>query len=39
MIEVQRLAGMRSDEVCRMRPADIDTPGTVWVYRPTRFKG
>ncbi|HVK18250.1 MAG TPA: tyrosine-type recombinase/integrase [Fimbriiglobus sp.] len=39
MIEVQRLTGMRSDEVCRMRPADIDTSGTVWVYRPTRFKG
>lgn len=38
MVEVQRLTGMRPQEICGMRPVDIDTTGTVWEYRPSRYK-
>jgi integrase len=38
MVEVQRLTGMRPGEVCRMRWADIDQGGALWVYRPGRHK-
>lgn len=38
MIELQRVAGMRSGEVCRMRTCDINTQGTVWTYTPARHK-
>ena len=38
MVRVQRLTGMRPDEVCRMRPCDIDRSGDVWVYRPASHK-
>src|SRR5262249_4945300 len=38
MIRVQLLTGMRPEEVCRLRPADIDTSVPVWVYRPPRHK-
>ena len=45
MLLVQFLAGMRSCEVCLMRPGDIDRDGgptadgvKVWLYRPHRSK-
>jgi integrase len=38
MIELQRLTGMRSGEVCRMRGCDLNMAGTVWTYTPARHK-
>lgn len=38
MIELQLLTGMRSSEVCTMRPCDIDTSGDIWIYRPEDHK-
>ncbi len=38
MMQVQRLAGMRPDEVTIMRPCDIEKTPTVWVYRPDSHK-
>jgi integrase len=38
MIELQRLTGMRSGEVCQMRSGDIDRTGNVWVYSPLHHK-
>lgn len=43
MIQVQRLAGMRPDEVTIMRPCDIDQNANrydgCWRYRPAKHKG
>lgn len=38
MVRLQLLTGMRPGEVCLMRTCDIDTTGTLWVYRPTSHK-
>jgi integrase len=38
MIAVQRLTGMRPQEVCLMRTIDIDTSGKVWIYVPATHK-
>ena len=38
MVELQRATGMRPDEVCQVRPVDIDRSGDVWVYRPQTHK-
>ena len=38
MVQVQRLAGMRPDEVTIMRPFDIDRTGEVWSYTPFTHK-
>lgn len=38
MIELQLLTGMRSTEVCIIRPCDIETTGKVWMYRPAFYK-
>jgi len=38
MIELQRVTGMRSGEVCLMRTADINMSGSVWTYTPGRHK-
>lgn len=38
MISVQYYSGMRPQEVCDMRPVDIDTTGKVWLYRPQTHK-
>lgn len=38
MIELQRLAGMRPNEVCVMRTGDITMSGGVWEYRPIEHK-
>lgn len=40
MVQVQRLAGMRPDEVTIMRPCDIDrTSKPCWTFRPACHKG
>jgi integrase len=38
MVRVQRLTGMRPQEVCILRPDDLDRSGEVWIYRPQRHK-
>ncbi len=38
MVRVQRLTGMRPQEVCKLRPVDIDRCGAVWVYTPPGHK-
>ena len=38
MVHLQMLSGMRSSEVCTMRPIDIATDGEVWFYRPQHHK-
>jgi integrase len=38
LIQTQRYTGMRPGEVTRLRMCDIDTTGTVWVFRPKRHK-
>jgi len=38
MIELQRLTGMRTGELVIMRPVDIDTSSSVWLYRPETHK-
>jgi hypothetical protein len=38
MLQVQRLTGMRPDEVTIMRPCDLDRAGEVWIYRPESHK-
>lgn len=38
MVRVQRLTGMRPQEVTALRPCDIDMSGPIWEYRPGRFK-
>ena len=40
MVRLQRLTGMRPQEVVELRPTDIDmTDSSCWVYRPGRHKG
>ena len=38
MVRLQLLTGMRSDEVCSIRPMDLDRTGDVWRYRPESHK-
>jgi integrase len=38
MARLQRRTGMRPGEVCALRPCDLDTAGTVWLYRPPHHK-
>ncbi len=38
MLQVQRLTGVRPDEVTIIRPCDLDCSGAVWVYRPNSHK-
>jgi integrase len=38
MAMVQRLCGGRPQDVVEMRAADINMSGTVWEYRPRRYK-
>jgi integrase len=38
MVRLQRLTGCRPDEICSLRPCDIDDAGDVWAYRPSRHK-
>lgn len=38
MVRLQLLTGMRPDEVCSVRPCDLDRSGDVWEYTPERHK-
>lgn len=38
MLGLQRLTGMRSGELVRMRASDIDTSNRAWLYRPKKHK-
>jgi len=38
MVRLQRLTGMRPQEVCGMRPCDINRSTDVWTYRPESHK-
>jgi integrase len=38
MVRLQRLTGCRPEEVCLIRPCDVDTSGAVWAYRPESHK-
>lgn len=38
MVRIQRLLGCRPDEICQLRPADIDRSQEVWSYRPRQHK-
>lgn len=38
MVRLQRIAGMRPEEVCLIRPMDIDRTSDVWIYRPDSSK-
>jgi len=38
MILVELLTGVRPDEVCSLRPCDLDTREAVWVYSPRQHK-
>jgi integrase len=38
MVKLQRLTGMRPDEVCRLKPGQVDRNGDVWSFRPLHHK-
>lgn len=38
MVDLHTLTGMRPDELCMMRPCDIDRSQKIWEYRPATFK-
>jgi integrase len=38
MVKLQRLTGMRPDEVCRLRPCEVDRSAEVWTYSPAKHK-
>jgi len=38
MVKIQRLAGLRPQDVCNMRACDIDRRGDPWIYRPFKHK-
>lgn len=38
MVQLQLLTGMRSGELCIMRPCDIEMGGKIWLYRPSTHK-
>lgn len=34
MVEIQLLTAMRPNEVCNLRPCDINRSGDIWLYEP-----
>ena len=38
MVRLERLTGMRPDEVCRLRPCELDRSAPVWSYSPSHHK-
>lgn len=38
MVRFQRLTGTRPEEVCAVRPCDLERVGEVWLYRPGGHK-
>lgn len=39
MVRFQWLTACRPDEVCSLRPIDIDMTGETWFYEPGQYKG
>ena len=38
MVRLQRLTGMRPEEVCMVRPVNLNREANVWLYRPASHK-
>lgn len=38
MVRFQRITGCRPQDVCNLRPCDVDMSGEVWLYRPETHK-
>jgi integrase len=38
MVRVQRLVGMRPQDICGLRPKELDRSGEVWTYKPESHK-
>ena len=38
MIQIQLYTGMRSGELCKMRPCDIERKESIWKYKPESHK-
>ena len=38
MVKLQRLTGMRPDEVCSLRPYELDRSDDIWKYTPSHHK-
>ena len=38
MVRFQRLTGCRPEEVCAVRPCDVDRSNDIWQYRPQSHK-
>ena len=38
MVRLQRLTGARPQDVCNLRPCDLDRSGDVWLYCPEHHK-
>lgn len=38
MVRLQRLSGGRPEEICMLRPCDVDVSGDVWAYTPESHK-
>lgn len=38
MVQVQRLCGCRPQEICLMRPREVDRRDKVWLFRPAAYK-
>ena len=38
MVQFQRVTGCRPQDVCQLRPCDLDTRDDVWGYRPSSHK-
>lgn len=38
MVRLQRLSGSRPQDMCNLRPCDLDRSGDVWLYRPNTHK-
>jgi integrase len=39
MVELQQLTGMRPDNICSLKPCEIDRLGKAWIYCPAAHKG
>jgi len=38
MVRLQRITGCRPQDVCNLRPCDVDMSADVWLYRPDTHK-
>lgn len=38
MVRLQQATGMRSENLCLLRPCDVDRSGDVWLFRPAKHK-